>query len=130
MIGASVTTTDNTAKVVEAIDKGAYRSLSHAAASIRKDAIASLQRAKGPAPEGQPPHTRGKLPRAIFYAADKASAVIGPVFSRFGTALQAHEHEGTRVFRGHRFGPRQTMYPAMMRNLGRFAQSWAGEIHS
>jgi hypothetical protein len=130
MIGASATFTGNPQAVVKAVDKAAYRSLSHAAASIRRDAIASLQRARGPSAVGSPPHTRGRFPRAIAYDANKESAVIGPRYSRFGTAAQAHEHEGMRVYRGQRFGPRQTMFPAMTRNLSRFAASWRGEVHS
>jgi len=130
MIGAKVEYTDTTKRVEEAVDKAAYRSLSHAAASIRKAAIASLEKTAGPSAAGTPPHTRGRLKRAIVYDADKQSAVIGPRYSRFGIALQAHEHEGVRVYRGQRFPPRQTMFPALQRNLSRFAQAWAGSVHS
>jgi len=131
MIGLSVKTTDNTKAVIEAVDKAAYRSLSHAAASIRKEAIASVEKSAGASPTGTPPHTRrGRLKRAITYDATKESAVIGPRRSRFGTALQAHEHEGMRVYKGQRFPSRPTMFPAMTRNLQRFAASWAGEVHN
>lgn len=130
MIGISVKTTDTTKRVADAADKAAYRSLSHAAASIRREAIASTVKTQGASDPGQPPHTRGRLKQAITYDANKESAVIGPRRSRFGTALQAHEHEGMRRYRGQKFPSRQVMFPAMSRNLQRFAASWAGEIHS
>jgi hypothetical protein len=129
MIGFGFRFVDETQAVVKAVDKGAYRSLSHAAASIRKSAIESIVTSKGPSPAGQPPHTlRGLLRRAIVFFADKEGAVIGPTLSRFGTAAQAHEFGGR--YKKQVYPKRPFMGPALERNLARFAKAWGGEVRN
>lgn len=127
MIATDIKITDNTKAVERAVERAAYRSFSHAAASIRKDAIASILKDEDPAPAGDPPHTRlGRLKRAIVYSASKEGAVIGPRFSRFGTAGEAHE-KGI-FYKGQYFSERAFMRPAMERNLDRFAVAWRGSV--
>lgn len=114
-------------RIEKAANKGAYRNFGHAAASIRKDAIASIETSPESSPAGSPPHTRRRqLPNAIRYDADAEGAVIGPVFSVVGTAGEAHEIGGS--YRGQIFPERPFMGPALNRNLDRFASGWAGSI--
>lgn len=147
MFGANVQVTDTTKNVVQAAEKAAYRNFGHASASIRKDAQASIKpapkeqrtRAKkrggkivrrathAASPPGQPPFTkRGQLKRSITFSADKESAVIGPRHSVMDIGAAAHEHGGTRG--GATFPARPFMYPALERNLSRFAESWRHSI--
>lgn len=129
MIGLNWRFIDTTSNVTKAVDKGTYRSLSHAAASIRKSAIESIVTSKGPSPAGQPPHTlRGLLRRAILFSADKEGAVIGPTLSRFGTAAQAHEFGGR--YKKQTYPARPFMGPALEKNLARFARAWGGEVRN
>lgn len=128
MIGMKATTVDETAKVVQAVDKASYRNLGHAAASIRKDATGSISRGAGPSQAGQPPHTRkGLMRKAIRFAVeDKYTAVVGPRKSIVGQSAEPHEHGGP--YKGQVYPARPTMGPAMERNLDRFANSWAGSV--
>ena len=128
MIGMKATTVDETAKVVQAVDKASYRNLGHAAASIRKDAVESIKRGPGPSAEGSPPHTRrGQIRRAIRFAVeDKYTAVVGPRQSVVGQSAEPHEHGGP--YKGQIYPARPTMGPAMERNLDRFANSWTGSV--
>lgn len=145
MIDADVRIVDELHKVEQAVEKAAYRNFGHAAASIRKDAQASIinapsrkraRRRKGrvvrratheASPPGKPPYTqRGQLRRAIVYQADKEGAIIGPRYSVVGIGAEAHEHGGRH--RGGDFPQRPFMFPALERNESRFADLWRGSV--
>lgn len=115
-------------RVSRAVDKAAFRSFSHAAASIRKDAAASIETSFEPSEPGRPPHTRrrNRLRRAIQYRATKEGAVIGTAFSAIGEAGAAHEHGET--FHGDEFAERQFMQPALERALPRIPGDWRGAV--
>lgn len=140
MIGSSFKYEDNSKRVADAVDRAEYRNLGHAAASIRKEAIESIESGDGPSLPGTPPHThtqkltkkgkvrKGQLPRAIVYDNDKESdtAVIGPRESVVGTSGEAHEFGGD--YKGQDFPERPFMGPALDKNIDRFASSFAGSI--
>lgn len=147
MIGANVKITDETHKVVQAVERAKYRSLNHAAASIRKEAIASIKTAPkaerrrarrrggkivararhAASPPGTPPYTqRGQMRRAIVYHATKTEAVIGPRRSIVGTAGKAHELGGR--YKDQTYPKRPFMGPATVKNLDRFAASFSGSL--
>lgn len=129
MFGLHVNVIDETKRVGDAAARATYRNLGHAAASIRKDAQASITKSAEASPPGEPPHTRrGQARRAILFAVerDKQSAVVGFAESRIGEAMSAHEHGGE--YKGTEFPQRPTMGPALERNLDRFAADWAGSI--
>lgn len=138
MIGTAFQFEDRTKRVTAATEKASFRNFGHAAAAIRKDAIASIQNEPGASEPGTPPHThtggitkkgkvrKGNLQRAITYDADKESAVIGPRESVVGLAGRAHELGGE--FRGDEYPERPFMEPALEKNLDRFASEWAGSI--
>lgn len=147
MIGLNFKYTDETQNVMKAVDKGAYRSFSHAGGSIRKDIISTIQKApveqapptrgkkrKGrrkkrtiPSKPGTPFHTRrGMARRAYAYAASKEGVVIGPRFGIVGTALEPHE-KGV-PYKGHDYPKRAAAVPAMERQLPRFMAGWRGAI--
>jgi len=132
MFGTQVQFKATPQRVQKAADKGAYRSFSHAAASIRKAARKSIEpRRRKPGPPGGPIRSKrgrggGLAKRAILYKADKAGAVIGFAASKIDQAMQVHEHGGMRG--GTRFPQRPTMYPALQRNLARFHREWKGAI--
>lgn len=115
-------------RVQRAVDQAAFRNFGHAAASIRKDAQASIETSPEPSEPGTPPHTRRRkhLQRAIRFAADKEGGVVGPVYSVVGEAGAAHEHGET--FRGDEFAERSYMGPALERALPRFASDWRGSV--
>ena len=138
MIGTGFQFVDQTKRVEKATDEAAFRNLPHAAAAIRKDAIESIKNESGASEPGTPPHThtggitkkgkvrKGNLQRAITFAADKESAVIGPRESVVGLAGRAHELG--EEFHGDDFPERPYMEPALEENLERFASEWAGSI--
>lgn len=128
MIGVSVQTTVKPQVVEKAAERAAFKNFGHAAARISKDAKATLLKAEGPSEPGTPPHThRGAfLRRAVRFAADKKGAVIGPRESIVGEAGSAHEHGGD--YKGQDFPQRPFMFPALEKNMDRFAQEWAGSI--
>jgi hypothetical protein len=111
----------NTKPVEKDMERVSYRSLSHAAASIRKDALASVifsrrvkswytvKRRRGrkikivrvpvwvPSDPGKPvlTHKRESLFRGAYrYDADKTSAVVGPTASKLGQGMKVHERGG------------------------------------
>lgn len=122
--------------VLRAAKTAKYRNLGHAGASIRKDAMASIEPGEGPSEPGEPPHThprggrgRGRLPRSIRYAREGADrVVIGPRASVIGQAMVAHEFGGTH--RGAAYSKRPVMGPALMRALPRIGSQWKGSIVS
>lgn len=128
MIDVRVKVIDETKRVETAAEKAAFRNFNHAAASLSKDAKASIESSPEPSAPGQPPHTRrgNPLRRAVRYAADKEGAVIGPLASMVGDAGEAHEFGGS--FRGQTFPARPFMGPALDRAIPRFAGDWAGSI--
>ena len=130
MIGVKVKTVDETKRVEKAAEKGAFKSFAHAAASISKDAKASIESSPNPSAPGSPPHTRRRnfLRRAIRFAADKDGAVIGTMASIVGEAGSPHEHGGE--YKGQTFPERPFMFPALERGAGRFAGEFKGSIGS
>ena len=84
MFGVTVKLTMMPGKVKKATDKGAYKSLRHAAFSIRKTAIESMVFEEGPSRPGRPPHAHtGRLRRSIIVAQEKGNEVfVGPSYSR------------------------------------------------
>lgn len=129
MFGSIVKVMERWKAVREAARKAAEKNLFHAAAGIRKDEIASIQKSPFASDPGSPPHTRRKqLPNAIIFNVDKAamSAVIGPRGSRVGTSAAAHEFGGD--YRGQAFPKRSFARPAMEGRLKSFAGSFAGSI--
>lgn len=155
MFGIQVKLTATPKRLEKATDKGAYKTLRHAAFSIRKSAIESMVFAKGPSKPGTPPHAhKGRLRRSILVAQDdKGEVVVGPSYSRVKAGgrppwlAQMLEHGGTFTRRKKRKGrgrppkgeapqPMQTvtyparpfMQPALQRNLARFHRDWKGAI--
>jgi len=147
MIGSSFKFESTTNNVKKAADEAGFRNVGHAAASIRKTAIASIlnspagspgrdsstgrftKAATIPSQPGKPPFTRkGSLRRAIRFDANKltGTAVIGPQFSLFGTAGHAHEFGGR--FKENTYPERPFMGPALLGNITRFGNSFAGSI--
>ena len=118
--------------VLDAAKKAEFRNLGHAAATVRRDAVASIQTGDDPSPPGKPPHTRSRgkrrraLPRAIRFAVAGDTAVIGPRASMIGRAAEPHEHGG--AYRGQTFTRRPAMLPALQRAAPRIGSRWAGTI--
>jgi phage gpG-like protein len=150
MIGAKTKFTDTSKRVVAAKDKAAFKNLRHAGLSIRKDVVASFQRAKGPSKPGTPPHRhRGRLAYSIWYDADKEEAVVGPAYSRvagkglppwigrmheFGGAFGGHAQTkkqkaaGKKPRRVAHYPARPYMAPALERAKARFHRDWRSSI--
>lgn len=128
MFGMTVRITNEVEAVRKAGREAARQSFSRTAFLIRQSAVQSVEKAEGPSSPGSPPHTHRRmfLRRAIRYQADKEGAVIGPQFSMFGIAAQAHEFGGE--FRGGQYPKRPFMGPALDKNLANFAGSFAGSI--
>jgi len=131
MFGAQTRMIATPRRVQKAVEKGAYKSFSHAAASIRKTTRASIKSRKRAGPAGGPIRTRsgrgaGLARRAVLFKADKSGAVIGFSHSVVGTAISAHEHGGN--YKGTQFPKRPTVAPALERNLARFHREWRGAI--
>lgn len=118
-------------KVERAVAKLAFKNFRHAAASISKDAKASIEKAaegEASAP-GEPPHThRGSFfKRAIRYDVNQDGAVIGPTASVIGEEL-GPTHEFGQERGGVDFPERATMGPALERAIPRFGGSWRGAL--
>jgi hypothetical protein len=148
MFGIRTKMTPDLRKLEKAQDKGAFKSFSHAAGSIRKSAIASIESSNTPGPPGGPIRTRlsnkrrkrrpkgapkrkrrkppGLAKRAILFQADKHGAVIGFTHSKISAAMSAHEHG--KKYKGTLFPKRPTMFPALQRRLARFHHEWKGAI--
>jgi hypothetical protein len=127
MFGIKFRTVDRTKRVKDAADKAAFRNFGHAAASIRKDAVASIEVSPDPSPPGSPPHTRRRLlPRALRFDVDNKGAVIGPRASVAGQVGHTHEFGGS--YKGEDYPERPYMLPALERALPRFAGQWQGSI--
>jgi ApbE superfamily uncharacterized protein (UPF0280 family) len=129
MFGFKFTAKPETKNVEKAADKAIYRSIRHAAFSIRKAIRESIKKSPDPAAPGQPVTTRGRrgnVRNAIFAAVEEDSAVVGPRYSMVGDVVAAHEFGQTRY--GDRYQARPTAGPALEANLDRFADSFAGSI--
>lgn len=149
MIATTVQTNISTKPVQRDMERKTFRSVAHAAATIRKEAIASIQfttniRAylwktrKGrrkkvpyyqPSPPGRPVYghrTAGFFRAAIAFAVERDNASIGPQHSKVGEGMKIHEHGGIRD--GIQYPRRSVMQPALERNLDRFAKSMRVEI--
>ncbi len=129
MIEAKVTTKNAFDKVKAKTQQGNFKSLGHAAATIRLVARRSIRRRKTAAMPGTPPNTRrGQLKRSIVYALDKQRgvALIGPDFDVVGAAGKAHEFGGR--FRRERYPKRPFMGPALEKVKDRLPPMWANSI--
>ena len=129
MIDVKVTTKKSFDKVKAKSQQGTFKSLGHAAASIRLIARRSIRRRQTAAMPGTPPNTRrGQLKRSIMYSLDKQRgvALIGPDFDVVGAAGKAHEFGGN--FRRERYPKRPFMGPALEKVKDRLPSMWAGSI--
>jgi len=130
MIGTKVKFTDTSQRVIAAKDKGAYKSISHAAASIRKTAGQSIRQRKDKrkaSRPGTPPFTHGGfIRRALRFQVTKYDALIGFQRSVIGTVAATHEHGLTED--GRTYPPRPTMEPALQQNIERFHREWRHSI--
>lgn len=132
--GATTQLDDKSRDVLRAADKGNYRNLGHAAASLRKASAASIERApQGEAsPAGRSPHThRGSFfRRALRYFVDRQrqEALVGFQHSTIGDVGAVHEFGEERG--GVDFPERPTLGPALGANAGRIGDQWAGSIGS
>lgn len=130
MIAAQTKFTDTSKKVLAAKDKGAYNTFAHAAASIRRDATASIKKRKHKrkaSPPGAPPFTHaGFIRKAIFFDATKEEAIVGFRKSIIGLVAATHEHGLTEE--GRKYPARPTMLPALERNIERFHRDWQHSI--
>ena len=156
MFGIQISMIPMPKPVNSAVKKGAYKTLKHAAFSIRKSAIESMTSAKGPSKPGTPPHRHsGKLARSIRVEQEEEGGVfVGPSYSRVKVGgrppwlAQMLEHGGTYTWKKKRkgrgrgrpkkgdeaamqtvtFPARPFMQPALERNLARFHKDWSGAI--
>lgn len=116
----------------EPIDKANFKNLGHAAASLRKAAAKSIERApQGEASAaGQPPHTHkgAFFRRALRYDVDKQkqTAVVGFRHSVIGDVGAVHEFGESRG--SETFPERPTLGPALDANAARLGSEWAGSI--
>ena len=111
-IGVEARIVDQTRRVKDAAKKGAFRSLSHAAASIRKAAVESMVFAPKASKPGTPPHAhKGKLRRSIRYSVDEKDVTVGPAYSAIRSGGRPpwlgsmHERGGT--FKGKKKGTKR-----------------------
>lgn len=104
-------------------NKAAYRNFGHAAASIRKDVVGTIEQTDGPSAPGEPPHThyRKFLARAIRFAYDADSAVIGPT-------AEILDDAGQRLEFGEGMEPRPFMGPGLDRAIPRLGDNWQGSL--
>jgi hypothetical protein len=125
MIGTTTQLQATPQAVDAAVQKAAYKSFANAAASIRKEARASIVRSRKPSAAGSPVHTRRGLAKrsdSILFHATKEDAIIGFAGHAVDEAMQAHEHGGERF--GTQYPARPTMAPALTKNLDRFHREW------
>jgi len=116
-------------KIQKEADKATFKSIGHAAFSIRKTIRESIVKSADPSAPGKPVATRGKrgnVKNSIFVYADEDGAIIGPRASFVGDAMEAHEFGRSRG--GRNYEARPTSGPGLEKNLDRFAQEFAGSI--
>lgn len=130
MLGFSTKIETRFKRVRDAADRAVFKNIRHAAFSIRKYVRESIKKSKTVASEpGNPVKTRGRrgnVRNAIFVAADKDTAIIGPRYSFVGEAMYHHEFGKPRGKR--RYPERPTTGPGLTANTDRFANSFAGSI--
>lgn len=146
MFGARAKVSFDKRRIARASREGNFKSLGHAAATIRLIARRSIKRARKarsrdehgrfrstggtiPSPPGKPPRTKaGQLKRSIVYAVDKrrAEAVIGADSADMDKVAGAHEHGGK--FKGQRYPKRPFMGPALEKVKPRLPKKWAGSV--
>ena len=129
MVGVKARTRSEMNKVARKAKRASIESLGHAGGAIRLAAVRSVRKRKGPAPQGEPPHTHTRrLPRAIKYAVvkQKSLVVIGPDVESLGTAGKAHEHDG--AYKHEHYKPRPFMGPALEKTKDRLPKLWAGSV--
>lgn len=103
-------------QVADKMLRGTALGIRLAAAYIRKAAMLSIKVDPKPAPVGHPVHSRrGQARRAIRYAVEARdlAAVVGPIASEVGFAMNAHEFGGE--YYGRRYVRRSVMGPALER---------------
>ena len=120
-------------KAMAAVKRAEIRSLSHAAAAIRLQAVRSIRQSprNHSAAPGSPPHTRkGQLRRAILYALLEENgtpfAIVGPSFDLVGLSGKAHEFGGP--YRGGDYPARPFMGPALDVIANRLPGFFAGAV--
>lgn len=130
MIGTNVKVKLDERWLAAQINKQSDIRLSRAAFLVRGVAQRSLQRRKGPAAAGEPPHThkRKGLRRAILYKVEKLrhTAVIGPAKHLIGTVGGAHEHGGD--YKKDRYPERPFMRPALKKVGPHLGRMWRGIV--
>jgi len=129
MLGLKSTVRFDDRKVRRAKQRAALRYLYRAAAWLRLVAKRSIRKRKGPAPEGDPPHTQTKrLPRSLRYAVDPRHerAVIGPDYAIIRDVGGAHEHGGR--FRDETYEPRPFMGPALEKTEAKLPEFWEDSV--
>lgn len=140
---------DNSRAVVRVAEETGFKSLKHAAFSIRKSAVGSMVRAKGPSAPGTPPHRhRGRLAGAIRVGEEGGEYVVGSSYAemqgRQYPPWMARMHEKGGTFgvnartgltsltkSGKRrkaavYPARPFMLPALERAVARFHESFGG----
>ena len=127
---AKLTIIDESPRVIRAVDKANYRSLGHAAASLRRAAAALIRRIRGPSRPGDPPHTKqGQLRRALRFAVENPdTAVIGPMASVMDEAAGPLEHGG--IYMGAKYDARPFMGPTLAANEHRIIGPFGGSVSS
>lgn len=115
-------------RIEKAAKRAGFRNFGHAAASIRRDAISTIEQAEGASAPGTPPHThKGRqLARSVRFFANDRGAVIGPVASMVGTSGTAQEFGGQ--YKGEEYPARPFMGPALSRAVPRIGGDWAGSV--
>lgn len=129
MFNAKGKTKFDSRKLKQAVDRGNFRGLGHAAAAIRLTARHSIRKSRKKSDPGSPPHTRkGRLRNAIKYALapDKQSVVIGPDYAVAADSGAAHEFGGR--FRNENYAKRAFMGPALEKVKDRLPPMWAGSV--
>lgn len=129
MFGIDWTYEDNFNALVKAESRGSYTSLTHAAASVRRDVIASIERSPYASKPGRPIHTRkGLMRRAILFSVDqsKREAVIGSRYSVVDTVGEPHE-KGV-PYRNRMYPKRSFMLPGLLRAVPRMVGNFSGSM--
>lgn len=124
MIGLNVKTIFQPSAVLQLHERAGRRWSKIVGFQIRKEAQRSIRRGKRASTAGEPPRTRkGKLRRAIFYNVESGGVVIGPGYSKFGTAGEAHEFGGH--YKKQTYPKRPFMGPALKRVEPKMPDIWA-----
>jgi hypothetical protein len=113
-------------KVKKHLEDTTFKSINHAAASLRMIARRSIRRRKKPSAPGTPPNTQtGRLRDGIIFYATRTPniyAIIGPSYQFVGTSAVAHEFGGQ--YKHEKFPLRKFMQPAMEKIIPRLPAEW------